>query len=87
MIMSRLQPFTLTPAEWLAIFPRAAAGASAGPTASFPNSLSSPSAADIEDGIASAVFDPASELRDKYPVDKKTLEDTLRGLDAKGLAW
>jgi hypothetical protein len=79
-------PFSLTPSEWLVIFPRVP-GTTKGPAYHFPTSLSELSD-DVEAGSASpAVFDPASELRKQFPVDRKVLDDTLGELGAKGLEF
>jgi hypothetical protein len=82
MANTELKPFSLTPAEWLCLFPRNAAKG----LAHFPDSLSSPNGNDVEEGTEHD-FDPADELRQQFPVDRKTLDATLEALDARGLAF
>ena len=74
--------FSLTPADWLAVFPDSAAKG----LAQFPDSLASPTENNAEEGIARDV-DPAAELRKQFPVDRKTLDATLKALDARGLIF
>jgi hypothetical protein len=82
------KPFIFSPSEWLTIFPRGDGGPIGGTIAQFPNSLSSPSATDVEEGVVPAADDPAKELREQNPIDRKVLDATIQGLDnAKGLAW
>jgi hypothetical protein len=69
------------------MFPRGDAEPIGGTIAHFPNSLSSPSASDIEEGVVPAAEDQATELREKNPIDRKTLDAAIQGLDARGLAW
>lgn len=89
-------PLSLTPAEWLVIFPfppNAAVGTGTG--SRFPSSLASPTAVgtnndtdtDPEPGSGSILDDPASELRAKYPVNRYELDTTVKNLDARGLAF
>lgn len=92
-----IEPFSLTPAEWLVVFPRPArpptgvAGVFAhtlwsaddGPADPDEDGLKSD---DVEAGIvSSSVSDRASKLREQYPVDRNALEATIKALDATGL--
>lgn len=72
--------FSFTSAEWLLIFPRAA------PTAGrhFTDSL-----LPAEEGNGKAALssvDPASELREQFPLDRKAMDHTFDRLNARELA-
>lgn len=73
--------FSLTPAEWLLIFPRAP------PTTGshFTDSLSV--AEEGKSNNALSDVDPASELREQFPFNRTALDSTLTALDARGLAF
>lgn len=77
-----LSPFSLTPAEWLVVFPHAPAKASS----KFRGTLAPP-AGDLENGTTSAAADPAEELRQKLPVDQNAVDHAFKVLGAPGLAF
>lgn len=81
-----LLKFTLSPAEWLAVFPRAP-----NTSGQFPDSLSSASSSFDDDGekgeASRTTWDPANKLREEYPIDSMVIDRTLAALDAPGLAF
>jgi hypothetical protein len=73
-------PFSLTPADWLVLFPQK--HSLKGAAARFPHSFSE---TELEAGAS--LDDPASNLRTQYPIDRKTLDETIEGLGASSLAF
>lgn len=76
--------FTLSPAEWLVVFPRAPNAVS-----DLPDSLLPPSPKKDEEHVESSggASDPATKLRQEYPIDSMSLDRTLTVLDASGLQF
>ncbi len=78
-------PYSLTPAEWLTLFPSRADPVLVAGTRLPYSLLASTSDSDVEGGNTS-LGDPAAGIREQFPVTLNVLYATLRELGARGIA-